>query len=69
MDINAIVTMVTEFFTSIPWENVISGFTGSIAGIDWDSLGKLFEGFDLSSGPLQAAIDGFVKLFQTILGA
>lgn len=69
MDINAIITMVTDFFTSIPWENVIAGFTGSVAGIDWESLGKLFEGFDFSSGPLQDAINGFVTVFQTLFGA
>ena len=43
MDINAILTMVTDFFSSIPWENVIEGFTGSVSGIDWDSLAGLFD--------------------------
>ena len=64
MSIEAIITMVTDFFTSIPWENVIAGFTGSIAGIDWDSLGKLFEFVDLTDGPLQAMIDFFQSLFS-----
>ncbi len=69
MSIDAIITMVTEFFTSIPWGNVISGFIGSVAGIDWDSLGKLFEGFDFSAGPIQEFIDGIVIFFQTLFGA
>lgn len=68
MDIATIITMVTEFFSSIPWENVISGFTGSVEGIDWGALGSLFDGFDLTGGPLQAAIDVFVGFIQTIFG-
>lgn len=63
MDIQAILTMVTDFFSSIPWQNVIDGFVSSIQGINWDSLGKLFEGFDLSNGFLQSIIDMFQSLF------
>ncbi|MBE6784262.1 MAG: hypothetical protein E7536_09680 [Ruminococcaceae bacterium] len=68
MDINGIITMVTEFFSSIPWENVIGAFKNSIAGINWDSLEKLFAGIDFSNGALQTAIDAFVGFFETLFG-
>lgn len=69
MDIAAIITMVTEFFSSIPWENVIGAFMGSVNGIDWGSLGKIFEIFDMSDGTVQTFIDSIVTLFQTLFGA
>lgn len=66
MDINAIITMVTDFFSSIPWENVIQSFVGSIQGINWDSLASLFDWFDFTDGPLQAAIDAIAALFANL---
>ena len=69
MNIEAIITMVTEFFKSIPWENVLGAFKGSIDGINWDSLAGLFDGFDLSGGTLQAIIDVVVEFFQALFGA
>lgn len=63
MDVNAIITMVTDFFSSIPWENVIGGFVGSVEGINWDSLGEFFSFLDFSNGPFQAIADVFAKLF------
>ena len=63
MNVEAIITMVTDFFSSIPWENVIGGFVGSVEGINWESLEKLFGGFDLSNGFLQKIIDAFMSLF------
>lgn len=69
MDINAIVTMVTDFFKSIPWENVIQSFVTSIQGINWGSLASLFDWFDFTNGPLQAAIDVVVNFFTALFGA
>ncbi len=66
MDVNAIITMVTDFFSSIPWENVIQSFVGSIQGINWDSLASLFDWFDFTEGPLQAAIDAFTAIFANL---
>lgn len=68
MDISAIVTMVTEFFSSIPWENVIQSFIGSVDGINWDSLASLFDWFDFTDGPLQSAIDSFVAVISSLFG-
>ncbi len=68
MDINAIITMVTDFFKSIPWENVIQSFIGSVQGINWESLGKLFDWFDFTNGPLQEAIDNIMAVISSLFG-
>lgn len=68
MDINSIITMVTDFFKSVPWENVIQSFVGSVQGIDWDSLGSLFDWFDFTEGPLQSAIDSFMAVISSLFG-
>lgn len=68
MDINAIIKMVTDFFSSIPWENVVQSFIDSVAGINWDSLGSLFDWFDFTEGPLQAAIDTFMAVISSLFG-
>ncbi len=68
MDINAILTMVTDFFKSIPWENVIGSFIGSIQGIDWDSLVGVFDFLDFSSGPIQDFIDAAIAFFSSLFG-
>ncbi len=68
MDISAIVTMVTDFFSSIPWKDVIQSFVSSIQGINWDSLASLFDWFDFTEGPLQAAIDSFMAVISGFFG-
>lgn len=66
MDINAIITMVTDFFSSIPWENVIQSFISSVQGINWDSLAGLFDWFDFTEGPLQEIIDSITAIFSSL---
>ncbi len=66
MDISKIITMVTDFFSSIPWQNVVQSFVDSVSGIDWDSLKSLFDGFDLSGDGIQAIIDGFVATIKAL---
>lgn len=66
MDINAIITMVTDFFSSIPWENVIQSFISSVQGINWDSLAGLFDWFDFTEGPLQEFIDSITAIFSSL---
>ena len=57
IDLETLMTGVVEFFSAISWGNVIQSFIGSVNGIDWDSLGSLFDWFDFSDGPLQAIFD------------
>ncbi len=66
MDLNTIITGITDFFTSIPWENVIQSFIGSVNGINWDSLAGLFDWFDFTEGPLQEFIDNFTAIFSSL---
>ena len=66
-----IITTVTDFFKSIPWENVISSFIGSVEGINWESLKSLFDWFDFSdpNGAVQTFIDGIVAFFTALFGS
>ncbi len=57
MDLSTLMTGVVEFFSAIPWGNVFQSFIDSVNGINWESLGSLFDWFDFSDGPLQAIID------------
>lgn len=68
MDVSTIITAATDFFKSIPWENVIQSFIDSVAGINWDSLKSLFDGFDFTGGSLQAAIDVVVAVISSFFG-
>ena len=66
MDLNTIITGITDFFTSIPWQNVIQSFIGSVNGINWDSLAGLFDWFDFTEGPLQDFIDNLTNIFSSL---
>ncbi len=66
MDLNTIITGITDFFTSIPWQNVIQSFIGSVNGINWDSLAGLFDWFDFTEGPLQEFIDNLTNIFSSL---
>ncbi len=68
MDVSTIVTMATEFFKSIPWENVIQSFISSVQGINWDSLASLFDWFDFTEGPLQEIIDAVMVVISSLFG-
>ncbi len=66
MDLNTIITGITDFFTSIPWQNVIQSFIGSVNGINWVSLAGLFDWFDFTEGPLQEFIDNLTNIFSSL---
>lgn len=66
MDLNTIITGITDFFTSVPWQNVIQSFIGSVNGINWDSLAGLFDWFDFTEGPLQEFIDNLTNIFSSL---
>lgn len=66
MDLNTIITGITDFFTSVPWQNVIQSFIGSVNGINWDSLAGLFDWFDFTEGPLQDIIDNLTNIFSSL---
>lgn len=66
MDLNTIITGITDFFTSVPWQNVIQSFIGSVNGINWDSLAGLFDWFDFTEGPLQDFIDNLTNIFSSL---
>lgn len=57
MGLDTLITGAVEFFSSVPWGNVIQSFIDSIAGINTDSLVSLFDWFDFTDGPLQAILD------------
>lgn len=63
MSVQDVITLLTDFFKSIPWENVLNSFKNSIAGINWDSLASLFDWLDFSDGPLQKMIDAILGIF------
>ncbi len=65
-----IVQMITDFFTSVPWENVVDSFIGSVEGIDWDALGSLFDWLDFSdpNGAVQQFINSVVAVFTALFG-
>ncbi len=65
MNPEEIIQMITDFFTSVPWEDVIDSFVSSFEGVQWDVLGDtLGEIFDFSSP--DSAFQKFLDILSSL---
>ncbi len=62
-DIATLLGYLKDFFTSVPWLKFFESLKTLITGVNWDTVGKIFDKIDFSSGILQKIFDAFEKIF------